>query len=70
MYIREIIKAANKNIKIKNCHLCRYHSIDNFDIKSYSVFCKIFKEKKDNSNDAAECEYFKIDKKCFTTIYG
>jgi DNA-binding sugar fermentation-stimulating protein len=68
-YVRHITEAYENRIKIKNCHLCRYHGLTKLHSEEddYIVFCKFLRVSV-NSNKAAECDYFKIDRTRFTII--
>lgn len=68
-YVKNITGAYEKGIKINNCHLCRYHGLTKWhnEDNDHLVFCK-FKKHSVNSNEAAECDYYKIDRTKFTII--
>ncbi|MFA6201377.1 MAG: competence protein CoiA family protein [Bacteroidales bacterium] len=67
-FILDIIEAYEKGVKVNNCHLCRYHGINRDYLESkLLIFCK-YKREAVNSNNAAECDIYKIDKKSFTKI--
>ncbi len=66
VFISAVESAYSANIRIFNCHLCRYHGYKtNYDIQDKTVFCKFKKIIIDNSNQAADCEYFRADEKSF-----
>ncbi|MGL2986657.1 hypothetical protein ACSVH5_03595 [Flavobacterium sp. RSSA_27] len=57
---------SNQNFKVKNCFVCRYHAenhswYDFEDIKGVPIYCKFLKIKC-NSNQAVNCQYFKLEK--------
>jgi glutamine synthetase type III len=54
-----------QNLNVRNCFVCRYHSEnDSFqyfrETKSLPIFCKFLK-KECNSNEAVNCQYFKLE---------
>jgi|GEM_PF-515300 Competence protein len=56
---------AEKNLKIKNCYICRYHADNNSnhffeDTRRVPIFCKFLKVKC-NSNHAVSCNYFRLE---------
>jgi len=57
--IKEI---ENRNLKILDCNLCRYHALNNRKKSSKAIFCK-FRRILINSDKAFNCEYFKTFKK-------
>ncbi len=61
IYKRFVRLAYSKNIKVRNCFICRYHSI-NFSPFSDegAIFCK-FTKISCSSNNAVQCNYFKAD---------
>ncbi len=61
-YKKYISKAANSNVLLKNCYICRYHSDNNsFDyVPGEPIFCKFLKIKC-GSNNASKCKYYKMD---------
>ncbi len=60
LFIEQVRLAARKNIAIRNCYICRYHG-NNWDTTiEHSIFCKTFK-KTCTSNEAANCERYKIE---------
>ena len=66
VFLSTVERAYSANIKILNCHLCRYHGYKtNYGIQEKTVFCKFRKIDIDNSNKAANCEYFRADEKAF-----
>lgn len=65
-YLKLVIESFFNDRGIKNCFLCRYHGISySFD---YPIFCKFIK-KNCNSNEAANCEYYRPDTKVFPTFF-
>ena len=53
---------AKENYKIKNCLICRYHALNEYnDDGKNPIFCKFLKIIC-NSNKAVICEYFKLEK--------
>jgi hypothetical protein len=58
-YIAKVIELYAKGINIKNCYLCKYQG-DNFSWRDSGkpIFCKFLKIKC-NSNQAANCQYFR-----------
>ena len=64
-YIKLVIESFVNDRKLKNCFLCRYHGKSyNYD---YSIYCKFLK-KNCNSNEAANCEYYRPDTKVFPSL--
>ena len=64
-YIKLVIESFVNNRGIKNCFLCRYHGKSyNYE---YSIYCKFLK-KNCNSNEAANCEYYRPDTKVFPSL--
>lgn len=59
-----VAKAQKSGAKPKNCFLCKYHAENNssyFDLEnSTPIFCKFLK-KRCASNQAASCEYYRIN---------
>ncbi|MDR2927858.1 MAG: competence protein CoiA [Cytophagaceae bacterium] len=58
-----VAEFAKKNLKIRNCFICRYHAENNSfeDTVGVPIFCKFLKLKC-NSNQAVTCEYFRLEK--------
>ena len=64
-YIKLVIESFVNNRGVKNCFLCRYHGKSyNYD---YSIYCKFLK-KNCNSNEAANCEYYRPDTEVFPSL--
>lgn len=69
-YLKELSKVARYNLKITNCHFCRYHGYESsFGFISERVFCKYYKQPVSNTNKAASCEIYKFDKTTFYPSY-
>ncbi len=66
-YLKNVINSFEKGIKIKNCFLCRYHAINKnkFTKSEKPIFCKFLK-KAYTSNQAADCNFYKPDKKVYS----
>lgn len=58
LFIEQVELAANRNVPIKNCYLCRYHAESYDALKGLPIFCKTFK-KACGSNEAANCERYR-----------
>ncbi|MGB3208083.1 MAG: hypothetical protein WBB28_24125 [Crinalium sp.] len=63
-FIKKILEAHSKKLPIKNCYLCRYHGSNFYNYDRNPIFCKFLK-KSCNSNEAANCEYYRVDPKTF-----
>ncbi|MHA3114616.1 hypothetical protein E0H86_05005 [Acinetobacter sp. ANC 4635] len=62
MFFDQVKLAAKKNVPIKNCFLCKYRG-DNWDYADNKpIFCKA-KKFKCGSNQAAECDWYRSEKK-------
>lgn len=70
IFIKEVEKALEGGIRVKNCYACRYHGDahyafdDIFFTESKPIFCKTYKFKC-ASNHAAECDRYRPDMKVF-----
>jgi len=64
IFIDKVVEAYSKKIQIKNCYLCRYHGVNTYNYNSTPIFCKFLK-KPCNSNEAATCEYYRVDPQVF-----
>ena len=62
-YLKHILLAYLKNVPIKNCYLCKYHTDEVWQGTS-PIFCKLHRSVK-KSNDAAVCSGFSPDPKAF-----
>ncbi len=60
MFFKKVIESYRNEVPIKNCIFCRYHSVD--PNSSGQIFCKFLK-KRNTSNYAADCNYYKPDSK-------
>ncbi|MFD2245117.1 competence protein CoiA family protein [Pontibacter ruber] len=64
-FFRLIGQAAKKGLKVRNCFICRYHTLNEYrsilwdDDGDKAIFCK-FRKIKCTSNEAAVCSYFKV----------
>ena len=64
-YIKLVIESFVNERGIKNCFLCRYHGTAYYSDEP--IFCKFLK-KNCNSNEAANCEYYRPDTKVFPEL--
>ncbi|TYQ26861.1 hypothetical protein PseudUWO311_10745 [Pseudanabaena sp. UWO311] len=64
-YKHKIVEAYRKDLKIKNCFLCRYHAEKIHENISQGVFCKFLKKSGD-SNMAVDCQYLRPDPQVFS----
>lgn len=62
IFVEQAALAARKGIKIKNCYICRYHGEHWGYPSNHSIYCKYLR-KSCNSNEAADCESYRIDLK-------
>lgn len=62
-FIGEIIKAHRSGVPVRNCFLCRYHG-ESFT-ENHPIYCKFLK-KTCNSNEAANCTYYRADPNVFS----
>jgi hypothetical protein len=69
LYKHQVVECYKKGIKIKNCFLCRYHAINTSLYSDGGIFCKFLKTT-GNSNQAANCEYFRPDSKAFAQYHN
>lgn len=65
MFIKLVMESYFNNWGIKNCFLCRYHGEANYS--EHPIFCKFLK-KNCNSNEAANCKYYRPDTKVFPSL--
>ncbi len=66
-YLMELERAYTAGYGVKNCFLCRYHAqttLYQWELSNKPVFCKFLKTTRD-SNDAAECQYYRPDRAVF-----
>ncbi len=64
-FAEKVIEAHEKGISIRNCYLCRYHAHNqNVSESEKTIFCKFLK-KPCGSNEAADCNFYKPDKKVY-----
>lgn len=61
-FIKYVARAYQEKIKVKNCYICRYHAQNTswYFVDGGPIFCK-FQKITCGSNDAATCEYYKIE---------
>ena len=64
LFRKNIAEACDKQIKVKNCYLCRYHAENNDFISDLPIYCKFLKHHC-ASNYASDCEYFRPDRKIY-----
>lgn len=64
-----IANAYTKDIRVKNCFICRYHAVNSSSTnksdpekRKLPIFCKYLKEMC-SSNDAANCQFYRPDNK-------
>ena len=58
VFIDQVYKAFDRNIRIKNCFLCRYKGENRDVMSNLPIYCK-GKKMKCESNFAAECDWYK-----------
>lgn len=69
VYIETLERAYSMGHKVTNCFLCRYHAkptSGQWARDGKSAFCKFLKHSC-NSNDAAECQYYRPGPEVFST---
>lgn len=61
-FIKYVASAYQKNVKVKNCFICRYHAQNtSWDfVKGEPIFCK-FRKITCSSDNAANCQYYKAE---------
>ena len=64
-YIRLVIESFVNDRGIQSCFLCRYHGTAYYSDEP--IFCKFLK-KNCNSNEAANCKYYRPDTKVFPSL--
>jgi len=63
--------AYNEGVNVKNCYLCRYHGYKIVcGITTKGIFCKFLRRDIQNSNNAAECEYYRPDPSTFPSKHA
>lgn len=73
VFLKGVANLSNANYNVRNCFICRYHAENNSwhyeDTSGLPIFCKYLKIKC-NSNQAVNCEYFKLENKYINEILG
>ena len=64
-YTNKVNEAYYKKLNIRNCFLCKYHSLNKSSNKAGTIFCKFLKNT-GNSNMASDCKYFRSDPQSFS----
>jgi hypothetical protein len=69
-YVFDIIEAFRSGVRIKSCHLCRYHGPARRNGYSLhqKVFCKLQRNEV-KATTAASCEAYRVDEACFTSVH-
>ncbi|MBD2302314.1 competence protein CoiA family protein [Nostoc sp. FACHB-190] len=67
VFLRKIVEAYFNKLSVRNCYLCRYHGSNFRNYDDNPIFCKFLK-KTCNSNEAANCQFYRADPKSFPTF--
>jgi hypothetical protein len=66
IYKMKVVESYLQGLKIKNCYLCKYHTIYKDYNQKGSISCQFSEEEKiGNSNMAIDCPYFRPDSDVF-----
>ena len=60
LFTDQVRLAAEREVPIKNCYLCRYHGNNWKGDSTQSIYCKTFR-KPCNSNEASQCDRYRPD---------